>query len=169
LLERLDMHDRALLQRWVASDARGWVRTFWRTITHAGGPVVTIAAVMGAMLAGRGDVRTAGMQAALTLATTHLAAQILKRFFSRARPRGLTFEALIAMPPCFSFPSGHAIAASSVAFVFAVSFPALAPGLLALSAIVAVSRVRLGVHYPGDVIAGQVVALAGTILVMALW
>lgn len=166
LLARLDHRDRQLLEQWVAADASELSRTFWRVITHVGGPVVTIATVLSVLWFGDADV---GMKAAAVLAGTHLIAQVLKRFFSRPRPSRVSFEALIAMPSCFSFPSGHAIAASSLAFVFTAEFPALAPFLLPLCTVVAVSRVRLGVHYPGDVLAGQIVALAGTIAVISLW
>jgi undecaprenyl-diphosphatase len=87
----------------------------------------------------------------------------------RPRPAGLTFAALVAAPDRFSFPSGHAIAATSLAVIYVMHFPVLAPVVLPLTTIVAVSRVRLGVHYPGDVLVGQIIAVAGAMTVMALW
>jgi undecaprenyl-diphosphatase len=71
----------------------------------------------------------------------------------------LPIEALIQVPDRFSFPSGHACAAMAVAVGFASAFPALAPLLLVLAAVVGFSRVALGVHYPGDVLVGQAIAL----------
>ena len=47
----------------------------------------------------------------------------------------------------------------SVAAVYAWAFPSWAPILLGLALAVGVSRVVLGVHYPGDVVVGQVIAL----------
>jgi undecaprenyl-diphosphatase len=65
----------------------------------------------------------------------------------------------VEVPDRFSFPSGHACAAMSVAIGFAVAFPALAAPLLVLAWLVGFSRVVLGVHYPGDVLVGQAIAL----------
>jgi undecaprenyl-diphosphatase len=75
----------------------------------------------------------------------------------------------VAEPDRFSFPSGHAAASMSVALGYGVTFPVLALPLLALALLVGFSRVRLGVHFPGDVLAGQVLALltAGGVLVLA--
>jgi undecaprenyl-diphosphatase len=61
----------------------------------------------------------------------------------------------------FSFPSGHtlhAIAFSSVALVY---YPGLAWLLLPFTALIALSRVVLGLHYPSDVLAG---ALLGAVI-----
>jgi undecaprenyl-diphosphatase len=93
----------------------------------------------------------------------------VKRTVGRPRPsRGLPVAALIAEPDRFSFPSGHAAAAMSVALMYGVAFPLAAPLLLLLALVVGFSRVILGVHYPGDVVAGQAIALATGLSVM-LW
>jgi undecaprenyl-diphosphatase len=54
----------------------------------------------------------------------------------------------------------------SVAFVYATAFPNLAAPLMLMSVAVGFSRVRLGVHYPGDVLAGQVIALVTDFVVL---
>jgi undecaprenyl-diphosphatase len=54
----------------------------------------------------------------------------------------------------------------SVALGYAVAFPALAVPLLAVALLVGFSRVRLGVHFPGDVLAGQAIATATAGLVL---
>jgi undecaprenyl-diphosphatase len=154
--------------RWVAVDSGVLARNAWRGITLLGGATLTIGMALAAILMGKGALHDAGVQAAITLALTHIAAQLLKRTITRPRPSGMSFEALVAAPDRFSFPSGHAIAASSLAFVFSWNFPAFAPALLILATLVAVSRVRLGVHYPGDVVAGQIIALVGAMAVVTL-
>ncbi len=168
LLARLDARDRELFARSVASDAPRLVRAFWLGVTHVGGATATISIVLATLLLSTGPAHEAAVDAAWVLVTTHLVAQAIKRTATRPRPTGMSFEALIAAPDRFSFPSGHSIAASALAFSFAWHLPVLAPVLLLLATLVGVSRVRLGVHYPGDVLAGQFIAFVGTLIVV-LW
>jgi membrane-associated phospholipid phosphatase len=54
-----------------------------------------------------------------------------------------------------------------LAFVYAMSAPWMAPGVLTLAALVGLSRVALGVHYVSDVIVGQMLAVLTGIVVLA--
>jgi undecaprenyl-diphosphatase len=60
----------------------------------------------------------------------------------------------------FSFPSGHTLHAVSFSLVAIGYFPWLAVPLLAFAALVAISRVVLGLHYPSDVLVSIVVGVA---------
>jgi undecaprenyl-diphosphatase len=42
---------------------------------------------------------------------------------------------------------------------YATAFPELAPLIVCVAALVGMSRVLLGVHYPGDVFVGQLIAI----------
>ena len=70
-------------------------------------------------------------------------------------------DAVIALPSSASFPSGHATTAFAAATAAAVLMPRLRWPFLALAALVALSRVYLGVHFVLDILAG---ALLGTLI-----
>lgn len=170
LLTRLDARDRALFAR-LALDGRSIqpLRWFWTSITHLGGSRGSIGSCLAALLI---PTVTAAMawHALVLLGVTHVAVQIVKRFAVRERPHvRLSTQALIATPDRFSFPSGHACAAMAVAASFATAFPAYAMLLLGLALLVGLSRVVLGVHYPGDVVVGQAMALVAAYGVSAFW
>ncbi len=170
LMQRLDAGDRALFLRVAAAPARRSSLAAWHGTTHLGGASVTILVTLATIGLGYAapwqSLRVAGMDAAAALLITHLVAQAVKRTAKRARPSGMAFEALIAAPDKFSFPSGHSIAAMSLALTYGWHFPAIAPVLTVVALLVGCSRVRLGVHDPGDVAAGFAIAAIGAAVVL---
>ncbi len=86
---------------------------------------------------------------------------LLKHSYQRVRP---SFDAPLLTLPTYSFPSGHALAATVFYGVLAsylwtragsaVQRVAVAVGAVLLVALVAFSRLYLGVHYLTDVLAG---------------
>lgn len=164
MVRRLDGHDQALLARWALSREAGRLRRrAWITITHAGGAVITIMSVLVPLLIAPWP-RATTVPVALGLTLSHLVVQLIKRRVNRERPPVLPH---IPAPDRFSFPSGHATAALSVGLGYALAFPALAPWLVGAALLVGWSRVVLGVHYPGDVLVGQMIAVA-TVVCLAL-
>jgi undecaprenyl-diphosphatase len=135
-------------------------------LTHLGGTGTSIAAAAVPWFQCC-SLHDASRVALLTLIVSHLLVQLVKRTVVRTRPAqaGLP-SALVREPDRFSFPSGHSAAAMSVAVGYGVAFPPLAVPLLALALLVGFSRVRLGVHFPGDVLAGQSLALGTAALVL---
>jgi undecaprenyl-diphosphatase len=159
-LERLDARDRALFARWVLQRTTSpRTRSCWVVLTHLGGALFSVTLALAAAI-GLGPLARAGVLPLVVLAVSHVAIQAVKRGIDRPRPsRSQVHASLIREPDRFSFPSGHSAAAMSVALAFAVAFPDLTAPLVMLALLVGLSRVVLGVHYPGDVFAGQLIAL----------
>lgn len=140
-----------------------------RVLTHLGGARATILSGL-LLVALGGDDRRVGLAALLGNALSHLLVQILKRTVARPRPcdaAGVPL-ALIELPDPFSFPSGHSAAAFAVALAVAFAHPLLAPAALGLAALVAISRVTLRVHHPGDVLAGIALGAGGFVAAQLL-
>jgi len=74
----------------------------------------------------------------------------------------------VDLPDPFSFPSGHAAAATAVAGAVSAAHPHAAPVLIPLAALIAYSRVALRVHHLGDVVAGVALGAAGVAAAIAL-
>ncbi|MBD0349317.1 MAG: phosphatase PAP2 family protein [Thermoleophilia bacterium] len=96
----------------------------------------------------------------------------LKHTFDRERPAHnlAGFDPLGATPDSPSLPSGHAASAFAAAVLLAVLYPRLRAPALAVAALVALSRIYLGVHFPADVALGAAVGTAvglGTAVVLA--
>jgi len=132
-----------------------------RRITALGSARATIATGLALAIV----ERRVGLAALLGTALSHVLVQVLKRTVRRGRPadaHGVSL-ALIDLPDPFSFPSGHAAAAFAVAVPVAAAHAWLAPFALGLAGLVAVSRVALRVHWPGDALAGSILGALGAI------
>jgi undecaprenyl-diphosphatase len=168
LLIRLDQRDRALFARALdhSRARRGWC-VAWTILTHLGGTLVSVSAALLPLWLLNGPWHDAAGHALTTLVLSHIGVQLVKRSVSRPRPaRTPGWTALVREPDRFSFPSGHSCAAMAICFSYAIAFPMLALPLVGIAVVVGASRVFLGVHYPGDVLAGQVIAIATSMLLL---
>jgi undecaprenyl-diphosphatase len=138
-----------------------------RWLTHLGGARVTLAVPAVLIAAGAGRL---GVIALMANAVSHAMVQILKRTVGRPRPCGPDGAplALVDLPDPYSFPSGHAAAATAVATSVALARPIAAPVLLPLAGLVAYSRVALRVHHAGDVLAGALLGVGSAVAAVVL-
>ncbi len=107
---------------------------------------------------------------ALGLVPAWVVADLLKLVFRRPRP----FDALpgvvtlISRPSDLSFPSGDTAAAFGAAVALGHVLPRLRWPALVIAAGIGLARVAVGVHYPGDIVAGAVVGIAFGLLASRL-
>ena len=94
---------------------------------------------------------------------------VLKALVDRSRPPdAIGLEAVGTVPVSPSFPSGHAMSAFAVATAIAVLSPRLRLPMVAVAALIAFSRVYLGVHFWLDVLVGAALGSAiGTGMALA--
>lgn len=116
-------------------------------------PVILL--VLVGVARGRGDTRVGLLFAVLAVAATdQLSSSVAKSLFARARP----FDVLPQVRQLvdahgYSFPSSHAANTFAAGTFLALRFPRWRP-VLVIPALVAYSRVYVGVHYPADVLGG---------------
>jgi len=108
------------------------------------------------------EVKTLGILLIAGLTISFYTASILKVLIARPRPYvALTNVILLgAAEKSYSFPSSHAVSAFMIASLLSSHFKKYVLFYL-LAAVIAFSRVYMGVHYPSDVIVG---AAIGTLI-----
>ncbi len=93
----------------------------------------------------------------------------MKNKIKRERPfKKLATHHYIVPSDEFSFPSGHTAAACVWAVLVTTFYPPLAPLMWAWAVAVGSSRVFLGVHYPGDIVAGAVLGSGCALLALSI-
>ncbi len=98
----------------------------------------------------------------LTLTMTdQLSSHFLKEIIGRVRPCHV-LENVRMLTDCntsYSFPSSHAVNIFAAAWFLAQPLGRAAPVFFGIAAIVAYSRVYIGIHYPFDVMGGAAIGL----------
>lgn len=158
-LSRWDLHFFLRCQAWAVQ--RPWVRAARRVSRSGDGPPYAVVGLL-CLLSDSPAGLLFGWHLLLAFAVEVPLYIALKQSCRRPRPAAdiPDFESSIHPADRFSFPSGHTAAA--FLFMTLVTLHAGWLGLLLLPWAVAVgaSRVVLGVHYPGDILAGALVGIS---------
>ena len=161
MLERLLLLDGAL-RTWATTHHAPWADFLMAALSTVGqGGLVWL--VIGATAAVRRPrLRPLLWQVCLAILLAHVTVDLaLKPLIARSRPFVAIHDArvVVARPPTYSFPSGHAASAMAGAFVTTLMLPRARALLWALAVLIALSRIYVGVHYPFDVLFGAVIGV----------
>jgi undecaprenyl-diphosphatase len=148
-------------------------------VTHFGGfkvlVVVLIAVILYAHLKDKKTLRRLTILALIAFLCSDIVTAILKHLIMEPRPF-VTLDnvhLLIAEDDPLSFPSGHTTSTFSVVTFFVLNMKELAKrhyklidvALIIFAVVIPFSRMYVGVHYPGDVLAGALIGIAGALIV----
>jgi undecaprenyl-diphosphatase len=122
------------------------------------------------LLLWKGDARLRWLVlfSAVTLALTdQISAGLLKPMLGRLRPCHVleNINLLVGCGGGKAMPSAHAANAFGQAILFSLLYSKVRWPLISFAAVVAISRVFVGVHYPADVLAG---AMLGAMIAVAI-
>lgn len=161
-LERAARWDVALCMRCNRMSRLTAVRTCFRVVSYLGDGVIWYGLML-ALLARFGAAATRPVLHMLVVGLTCTALyKWIKNRTLRPRPYQVHPDIVASGRALdqFSFPSGHTLHAVAFSGVALAYFPWLAWLLLPFVALVGLSRVVLGLHYPSDVLAGAVIGAA---------
>jgi undecaprenyl-diphosphatase len=103
----------------------------------------------------------------LAVIVAEVLSTLMKNLTDRDRP-SVTYpdvHPLVSVPSSQSMPSGHAFVCFAAAVALSVVVPRARVPLVTLAALIALSRVYLGVHYLSDVVVGAALGTAVGLLV----
>jgi membrane-associated phospholipid phosphatase len=149
-----------------------WIGDVFNVIEKASIPAMVVGTIALWFFARPGGDRKWKLAAGSGLAAAAIAIaidQIIYAIHDRARP----YEAHQISHPWTSktdpsFPSDHASASLAIAIAVLMFDPIAGAVFLVAAVLIAVGRILMGAHYPGDVLASLVVAAVSAIVVVRL-
>jgi undecaprenyl-diphosphatase len=127
-----------------------------------GGWIWVIGTLGAYLLRVEGSDRALKLVAPTIAAVAFISERPAKAFFSPRRPFNhlVTIMLLGGKPRGRSFPGGHAATSFAAAWSLGSVWPRRGPVFLGLAALVSLSRVYLGAHDPGEILAGTALGVA---------
>lgn len=138
--------------------------------------LLCLALTIAGVITNKERLRDAGWKSLAALILASILLHILKAAFERPRMAHIdgALLHLLENPSIFdltghynSFPSGHTMVTFTVAATLAFYYPRIAIILYPLAALVGLSRVYLGSHYPSDVVAGAFLGIGFAYLLVS--
>ena len=139
--------------------ARAWVVRFLDAVSHIGDGWLWYAVIVCLPWAGGASGASASVRMIAVGIVDLVVYKIVKRWIARPRP----YRTCPGIRACgrsldeFSFPSGHTLHSVAFSLILTVYYPMFALVVWPLTALIAVSRIVLGLHYPSDVIVGALI------------
>jgi undecaprenyl-diphosphatase len=124
--------------------------------------VIVLTLLLWMIIRGNRSVRLAAILLIVTITLSdQLSSSVVKYWFLRDRPCFVLHDIrlLVSCGSGYSFPSAHAVNNFAGALILAFFLPRAKWWFFGFAAIIAFSRVYVGVHYPFDVIGGGVIGL----------
>ena len=134
-------------------------------------PILLLLLFLGIKGGKRGKITLLLLIIALSI-TDSLCAQVLKPLFERIRPSHLDIEGislLVSKGGKWSMPSNHAANMFALSVVLSYFYQKTSLAIYSLALLITFSRVYVGVHFPGDVIAGAFIGYITSWLALTLW
>ena len=173
MLKILDSIDRSILV-WIHENHIPILNQVMSFITDADNwvlPILLLILYLGFFQGKKGKIALCLLIISLSL-NDSICAQLLKPFFERVRPSHISIEGLnllVSKGGKWSMPSNHASNMFSLAVILSYFYDRFKIPLFLLAIMIAISRVYVGVHYPGDVIVGALVGYSISWIVITLW
>lgn len=169
-LDRIAAWDLALSVRLNRVCYRVTPRLVFRCISIAGDGIAWYALMAALLLAHRNEavlpvLHMIGVGLACTVVYKWLKSRTLR---PRPYQAHQSIQQFTAPLDRFSFPSGHTLHAVAFSLIAASYYPELSAVLTVFSALIAASRVVLGLHYPSDVLAGAGIGAAIALISQSL-
>ena len=149
--------------RWMhGASARPWVVLWLNVVSRLGDGWMWNAVILSVPWLDRQNGTTCAIRMAAVGGVNLLIYLIIKRSIARPRP----YRTCPGIRACarsldeHSFPSGHTLHSVAFGLILVSYYPVLAFVIWPFVALIAVSRVVLGLHYPSDVLVGAGVGAA---------
>ncbi|HVP20081.1 MAG TPA: phosphatase PAP2 family protein [Spirochaetia bacterium] len=168
LRDRIESLDASLTLPLTLGPGRGPAQLVALGLAHSGDSVVWVGLCALAWFLGNAQWKMRAIIVFAGLVAAEVAVIGIKMCIRRPRPPGDAGRIYRKADP-FSFPSGHAARASMLCLISIMLGPfAAALGIAVWSPFMIVSRIAIGIHYVFDVIAGIVLGVLLTLMLLGL-